>query len=410
MHDHIEKAMLVPEYIKDFQCIGPNCEDHCCQGWLITVDKRSFFALKEVKNPSLAPKIKESIIKNRKAEKITERDFYAKIKINQQNSCCKLFTEDKLCSIHKELGENYLPNTCYIYPRYTKQLFGLYQQSLSFSCPEAARKGLLNKEPMQFIEKTIRVRSDLVETRTLSDSQDIELANEIRFFCINLLQYRSMPLWQRLVILGYFCEQGDKLRAENKGLETNKLIESITGSLATSEWEDLFKVISSDIEKQINTSFCLMVLKIDSNAEYYKKIVNLTFDGLNTSQEKLPARYYAALELGAGQFCQDHEYIMENFLVNEVFTTGFPLLTKNQPWFDSWIWLTGIYKILNCSWVGLFASLGERMDTDTAITATQAFSKAFNHANDGFKNHAVNYLKEEGMKDFASSLSLLKPN
>lgn len=409
MRDYVEKTMLVPEYINEFQCIGPQCEDHCCQGWLITVDRKSFFSLKEIKNSELTLKIKESVVRNRKRGQQTEHALYAKIRLNQKNSCCNLLMEDRLCLIHKELGEDHLPNTCYIYPRYTKYLFGIYQQSLSFSCPEAARRGLLKKGSMQFLEKKIRVRSELIETRTLSDSQDIALANEIRFFCINLLQYRAIPLWQRLVILGYFCEQGDKLKTEQKGLQTGKLIESVTNSLATSEWEDLFKVISPDIEKQIHTSFCLMLIKLDSSAEYYKKIISLTFDGLNTSQERLLARYYAALELGASQFCQEHEYIMENFLVNEVFTTGFPLLTTNKTWFDNWIWLAGIYKILHCSWVGLFASLGEKMDTDTAITATQAFAKAFNHANDAFKDHAVTYLKEEGMKDFASSLSLLKP-
>jgi hypothetical protein len=31
-----------PRYAKDFQCIGPDCEDSCCEGWTVYVDKASY--------------------------------------------------------------------------------------------------------------------------------------------------------------------------------------------------------------------------------------------------------------------------------------------------------------------------------------------------------------------------------
>lgn len=42
--------------------------------------------------------------------------------------------EDGLCSIHKELGEEFLCNTCAIYPRSLTQVGGIKEKSLTLSC------------------------------------------------------------------------------------------------------------------------------------------------------------------------------------------------------------------------------------------------------------------------------------
>ena len=33
---------LLPEYIKDFKCVGTNCIDSCCIGWDIEIDKKTY--------------------------------------------------------------------------------------------------------------------------------------------------------------------------------------------------------------------------------------------------------------------------------------------------------------------------------------------------------------------------------
>ena len=34
--------MRYPRYFKEFKCIGGNCEDSCCIGWDIDIDKVTF--------------------------------------------------------------------------------------------------------------------------------------------------------------------------------------------------------------------------------------------------------------------------------------------------------------------------------------------------------------------------------
>ena len=44
---------VVPDYYKEFQCIADRCEDTCCAGWQIVVDKKSLKKYKKVRGPYL---------------------------------------------------------------------------------------------------------------------------------------------------------------------------------------------------------------------------------------------------------------------------------------------------------------------------------------------------------------------
>ena len=44
---------LVPKFVDRFSCIGSACEDTCCSGWQVTIDKKTFNAYKASKNPKL---------------------------------------------------------------------------------------------------------------------------------------------------------------------------------------------------------------------------------------------------------------------------------------------------------------------------------------------------------------------
>ena len=31
-----------PHYAEDFRCIGPECEDSCCEGWFVQIDQATY--------------------------------------------------------------------------------------------------------------------------------------------------------------------------------------------------------------------------------------------------------------------------------------------------------------------------------------------------------------------------------
>ena len=49
---------VVPDYYKEFQCIADQCEDTCCAGWQIVVDKRSLKKYKKIRGPYLGKMVR----------------------------------------------------------------------------------------------------------------------------------------------------------------------------------------------------------------------------------------------------------------------------------------------------------------------------------------------------------------
>jgi len=38
----MSREILIPDYFPEFSCLGASCEDTCCAGWKVTVDKTTF--------------------------------------------------------------------------------------------------------------------------------------------------------------------------------------------------------------------------------------------------------------------------------------------------------------------------------------------------------------------------------
>ena len=140
--------VTVPDYYEKFSCIGPQCEDTCCSGWVVPIDEETYHAYERNRHPMLQPLFELALIPNTSVAPLNPA-HYGVLKMKADQSCY-FQQEDKLCRIHALLGESALSDTCRIYPRYFNQFGAQREHSLGISCPEAARLILLNPDPMQF--------------------------------------------------------------------------------------------------------------------------------------------------------------------------------------------------------------------------------------------------------------------
>lgn len=74
---------------------------------------------------------------------------YGRIVMDEKEKYTFLY-EKKLCKIHSGLGEEYLSDTCALYPRIMNIIDGKLERSATTSCPEIARLALLNPEGLSF--------------------------------------------------------------------------------------------------------------------------------------------------------------------------------------------------------------------------------------------------------------------
>ena len=217
---------LQPRSYHAFRCIGADCEDTCCVGWIVNVDKPTFEAYQRSDDPELGPRLRELVTIRTDS---SSDDNYARIDLNGP-SCP--FLSEGWCAIQKKLGEAYLPIMCSAYPRVMNIVDDVLQRSLDLSCPEAARIVLLDPNPMQFDEDEGPPRDPRLAHLSVLRTSNLTLApngksdkpyqyfREIRGFVIWLLQYRAFPLWKRLVILGSLCDQLQEMAATGRNAET----------------------------------------------------------------------------------------------------------------------------------------------------------------------------------------------
>ncbi|WP_298439574.1 flagellin lysine-N-methylase [uncultured Ferrimonas sp.] len=139
----MQQTTLTPGFAADFQCIGGDCEDHCCQGWTIALDKASCKRYKKCGDIEI----------RQLAEQITiskdSQQNWGKMGLNEQGNC--LFMDHGgLCQIHSKLGHKALSPTCQTYPRSTRVQGALRFESMTISCPEVCRKVLFSANAFQF--------------------------------------------------------------------------------------------------------------------------------------------------------------------------------------------------------------------------------------------------------------------
>jgi len=93
-----------------FRCIGADCEDTCCIGWIVNIDKVTYDAYQCCEDPELGPHLHELVTISAAS---TSDDNHARITLSGPG--CPFLSEG-LCAIQKKLGEQYLSTVC---ARYT---------------------------------------------------------------------------------------------------------------------------------------------------------------------------------------------------------------------------------------------------------------------------------------------------
>ena len=319
-----------PLYSQQFRCIGPDCEDNCCHGWGVLVDRASYQKYHQL--PALSPLVSQHFVlvtdhpaENRHA--IIQTDVH---------SNCPLLGEDRLCTLQKQYGEDYLCKTCATYPRAQTEVAGEIENPLLLSCPEAARLVLLNPDlmpalPSNSVPHRYSRFLDLPDAGGPVRSNPVHYLSDIREFTLILLTDRSYPLWQRLFLLGNLCRQLDEIfLACESGLVPRLLCEYAV-VIAEGALRSSMDAIPERPLLQVN-----MVLAVvrDGLAPTNPLLCSLHeclrdfLEGLqsdSTSNLEVCAERYQEAHLNYyAPFMRKHPFLLENYLINHIFRTGFP--------------------------------------------------------------------------------------
>ena len=408
MLDHVR-----PQYAKKFRCIGNKCEDNCCRGWDVIVDKATYQKYQAL--PALQPYLDEYF------ELITENPSetrYALIKYT--SSCvCPLLSDDQMCCLQKEYGEEYLSVTCATYPRNPRRIDGLMENPLSLSCPEAARLVLLDTQLMPSDDGKIGDRRysrflSMADQATVANGNPIRFFWDIREFSLRLVQDRMYPLWQRLFILGMFCKRLDEMITVRQVGAVPKLLRDFAEIAAQCKLRSAMDDIPVRSTVQVE-----MVMQVVHRCLAHKdpricRIQECLQDflrgtGYDTAPylESCTHNYVEAYTHHYEPFMQEHPFLLENYLINHIFRTRFPFGEKVGDEFDNpqreYLLMCLEFAVIKGLLIGMAGHYREAYGVEHIVKLVQTFSKSMEHS--PAIREAINW---QGLADANSMSALLK--
>lgn len=389
--------LLQPRYFEAFHCIGSTCEDTCCVGWIVNVDKPTYEKYQNCSSAEPASSLHTLITIN---ENRSNDDDYARIALN--GTTCP-FLSESLCSIQQRLGEEYLPKMCATYPRNRNSVDDVFQQSLDLSCPEAARLALLNSAPIEFDEKEYTdgsIRPGYVPALDMSgltaSSEPYRSFRDVQRRVISLLQNRSYPMWKRLFMLGSVCE--------NPAMDLDALNDRIPNG---------FPPPSVPPAAQLEAVLELIVARIGADSsprrflECYREFMSGIEWTTESTMDDIARRYAEAHAQYYVPFMSRHEHILEHYLVNYAFRTLFPFgvpesnhrLCNNRvasPIRAQYMLMAAHYAITRTLLIGTAGFHKSAFGIDHVIKVVQSCTKTFEHSTT-YPGQAIEILAEKTM-------------
>ena len=400
-------TILQPQYLKEFSCTGGACEDNCCDGRQVYVDKKTFLKYRRVEDETLAPMFEKCVKRERDGERKSD-EAYAKIRM--LDNSCPFHDGQKLCAIQSKLGRDYLGDACAAYPRVYKQVDRKLERCGSMACPEIARLALGKPDgiALESVEEVGRVpsRAPSLDTRlTKYAATPVKFFWDIRVFCLTLLQNRAYTLSQRLVLLGILYKKIEELdKAENvEGIPG--MLELFGNEAENGEFGPELDNIESSPEMQMMLARMLTDKQLGSNlagAGRYLQCIVETLAGLKIVEggliEDSHKTYVENRDTHLSKYLKEKEYVLENFLVNEFFSRLMPFGFGDTVW-DSYLGLCVTCAMVKLHLNGM-AGYNNGLNDKTAFRLIQAFSKVVEQNRSPVPN-IVRQLKDVGRDTLA---------
>lgn len=174
----------IPDYYPSFHCIADKCEDTCCAGWQIVIDKKTLKKYTKIKG-DFRKRMFKSV------------DWFQGTFKQDKDKRCAFLNERNLCDLYLSQGEEGFCKTCREYPRHTEEFEGVREITLSISCPEVARILMNRMEPVKFLSYEKEGEEEFEDF----DPFLFSILEDARKEMIAILQNRDLTMTERILLI-----------------------------------------------------------------------------------------------------------------------------------------------------------------------------------------------------------------
>lgn len=400
---------LIPAVSASFKCLGSECPDNCCTGWKVPIDQATHLAYERSTHPELAPLFATRLI----PQQAPSRQHYATIELRKEDDACA-FLDGGLCKIQTHLGEDALSDTCSGYPRITAWHADLFQQGLTLSCPDAAHRILLQDGLTDFVQAEVAYREHQLHAIKDPNPSIAQATLGLRFFALRVMRQEHLPVWQRMAVLGFFCEEAVALQKKADFASCEALMDRYEEMLAGDTLHQTLAQIGSYPQVQVKMFAGILMSKLlKANTRHQKAVLGEFVDGVfgsrtSMTQEAFQAHMLQSYATGSRHLesvLADKPHFVANFLVNQMFNEGFPF---NEPTlFDSYIRLVARFGTLRLLLV-LRCAQSDKLPTPQQLAdLTQVYVRNFEHDH-AFKDAINQALYTAGFESMKYIVGILR--
>ena len=372
-------SIYQPEYIKKFQCIAGACKENCCkQNWTILISKQeyeNYKALGENEGKEICDGIR-----------VTQDEPFVACMIYADGKC--YFLDDSgHCRLQLNYGHELLSNTCRAYPRRYCAVGSDTEAFLELSCEAVAEIVLFDQSVMKFedavieLEHPIALNCMLDANRYLQSESAMDVFWRLRTVSLIIAQSRQYRLQVRLVILGTYIQKANELLIAGRENEITELTDTFIDRLEAGFYDSLAGRAIGGIDLEPDFISSILGSMEKKMHPLFNKFAKEARAGHGFSPENgmAPENFFSDYQDAYERFFADKEYILENIVVNHIFSCGFPF---NYNYEDSimknYRELLVKYNLIKFLLVGV-SRHEEKYSKRRTIECVSAFSRAYDH-------------------------------
>lgn len=319
---------LKPIFVTRFKCVGPECLISCCRGWTISIDKKTHQKYLSSTHPGIAAIAKDNLILQRKG-----KVNYSRIKLDE-NGECPFIDENKLCMVHRDLGESALSHTCSTYPRSSTRYLDETRHSMTLSCPEVVRRVLFDPDAMLSQEQDELLA--VYKTNLIGQRQSMPQSSQvIHLLAWKIIQSPARNVEENLMALAQLILtlQHVNFDLHNQYEQVERFYEALLEALQSGKsLLSESNVGRSNAMKYLALSILGTNVARDSARDgYINEGHRQIADFLNFSHDSDPARLaqkFDAINQQWGKLfqesCLSEPYVLRNYLLYKLYSGYFP--------------------------------------------------------------------------------------
>lgn len=399
------KATLIyPKYVEYFKCDGQRCGAKCCRNWAVDIDEDTFKKYEQIE--SADKEITSKIIYNE-----NRKGYIIQLK---ENGDCPFLTEENLCSIQKNHGENFLSMVCKTYPRHNVKIGDTFEYSLSLTCPLVAELALSSDNAIML--KKIKVADKSVGGITNKIPKDIQPHFPIMQLAATVIlkEMDYLTIDQRLAVLGSFWLNVDDLIREGRADEIETLAKVF---MSPNFWEEygatLFEEINFDYTKFLSVMFdCVIknllpptskktsiILAEQMQVNVLKNFLMPKKDNSEEISTELAASRFDEINHLRREFVAKMDTAFSNYVVHEIFQNLYPFCVEGSIAHNFAV-MVAVYKFIE--WT-TFVQNHKNTTLRDVIDSMSQHSRSINNNKNYLKNLSAELNGEEDMTKIIST-------